>query len=140
VIDRIRQDIQQRLEQLQAEAEKLGRALAALDPREKSAPAKPTPKPPKRSAPTAAGSAAPSPATSGAPTSPSKQSARPRTASGATRAKVLAALSTDGAMTAGEIANATGLGRASVSTTLSKLAKTGAAVKAERGYRLPAPE
>ena len=50
---------------------------------------------------------------------------------------MLAALSTDGAMTAGQVAEATGLGRASVSTTLSKLAKTGEVAKAERGYRLP---
>jgi len=41
-------------------------------------------------------------------------------------------------MTAGEVANATGLGRASVSTTLSKLAKTGEITKATRGYQLAA--
>jgi biotin operon repressor len=41
-------------------------------------------------------------------------------------------------MTAGEVATATGLGRATVSTTLTKLANSGEAVKAERGYRLPA--
>jgi DNA-binding transcriptional regulator GbsR (MarR family) len=40
-------------------------------------------------------------------------------------------------MTAGEVATATGLGRPTVSTTLSKLAKTGEVQKAERGYRLP---
>jgi CRP-like cAMP-binding protein len=39
-------------------------------------------------------------------------------------------------MTAGEVASATGLGRASVSTTLSKLAKSGEVSKAERGYQL----
>jgi DNA-binding IclR family transcriptional regulator len=50
---------------------------------------------------------------------------------------VLSALSHDGALTAGEVAEATGLGRATVSTTLSKLAKSGAIAKAERGYRLP---
>jgi DNA-binding IclR family transcriptional regulator len=50
---------------------------------------------------------------------------------------VLAALSNDQALTAGEVANATGLARATVSTTLSKLSKTGAVVKADRGYRLP---
>ena len=38
MIDRIRHDIQQRLDQLLAEADKLRRALAALDPRERSAP------------------------------------------------------------------------------------------------------
>jgi hypothetical protein len=39
-------------------------------------------------------------------------------------------------MTAGEVATATGLGRASVSTTLSKLAKSGEVTKAARGYQL----
>ena len=38
MIDRIRHDIQQRLDQLLAEADKLRRALAALDPRERAAP------------------------------------------------------------------------------------------------------
>ena len=37
MIDRIRHDIQQRLDQLLAEADKLRRALAALDPRERAA-------------------------------------------------------------------------------------------------------
>jgi len=48
---------------------------------------------------------------------------------------VLSALSDGRAMTAGEVAAATGLGRATVSTTLSKLAKTGEVAKADRGYR-----
>jgi hypothetical protein len=39
-------------------------------------------------------------------------------------------------MTAGEVATATGLGRASVSTTLSKLAKSGEVSKAARGYQI----
>jgi DNA-binding IclR family transcriptional regulator len=50
---------------------------------------------------------------------------------------VLDALSADGAMTAGEVAAATGLARATVSATLTRLAKTGEVAKAERGYRLP---
>ena len=49
---------------------------------------------------------------------------------------VLQALSGGEAMTAGEVATATGLGRASVSTTLSKLAKSGGVTKAARGYQL----
>lgn len=52
---------------------------------------------------------------------------------------MLGALSADGAMIAGEVAKATGLARGTVSTTLTKLAKTGEVSKAERGYRLPAP-
>jgi DNA-binding IclR family transcriptional regulator len=51
---------------------------------------------------------------------------------------VLDALSARDGKTAGEVAAATGLARGTVSTTLSKLAKTGEVVKAERGYRLPA--
>jgi DNA-binding IclR family transcriptional regulator len=45
----------------------------------------------------------------------------------------------DGPKTAGEIAAATGIPRGTASTTLSKLAKSGDVVKAERGYRLPEP-
>jgi DNA-binding IclR family transcriptional regulator len=59
-----------------------------------------------------------------------------RMARGGTKATVLGALAGGEAMTAGEVANATGLGRASVSTTLSKLAKTGEVSKADRGYQL----
>jgi DNA-binding IclR family transcriptional regulator len=51
---------------------------------------------------------------------------------------VLGALSSDAGLTAGEVAKVTGLARGTVSTTLSKLAKSGEVVKAERGYRLPA--
>jgi DNA-binding IclR family transcriptional regulator len=51
---------------------------------------------------------------------------------------VLAALASANGepMTAGQVASATGLGRPSVSTTLSKLAKTGEVNKAPRGYSL----
>jgi DNA-binding MarR family transcriptional regulator len=59
-----------------------------------------------------------------------------RTAPGATRASVLAALAGGGAMTASQVATKAGLARPTVSTTLSKLAKTGEVQKAERGYRL----
>ncbi|MBV9335914.1 MAG: helix-turn-helix transcriptional regulator [Solirubrobacterales bacterium] len=59
-----------------------------------------------------------------------------RTARGATRASVLAALADGEAMTAGQVATKAGLARPTVSTTLSKLAKTGEVQKAERGYRL----
>jgi DNA-binding transcriptional ArsR family regulator len=66
---------------------------------------------------------------------------RPRRAAasaprGQTRARILDALK-DGPKTAGEIAAATGIGRGTASTTLTKLAKSGEVVKAQRGYRLP---
>ena len=141
MIDRIRHDIQQRLDQLLAEADKLRHALAALDPRERSAP-----KPKSTRSQPAAKRAAKTPeAAKQAPTrtrtrtarTTNRASASTRTAPGVTKAKVLAALSSDGALTAGEVAKATGLARPTVSTTLSKLSKTGAVVKADRGYRVP---
>jgi DNA-binding IclR family transcriptional regulator len=52
---------------------------------------------------------------------------------------VLQALAGGSAMTAAEVATATGLGRASVSTTLSKLANSGEVTKAARGYQLAGP-
>ena len=59
-----------------------------------------------------------------------------RTTRGATKASVLAALAGGESMTAGQVATRAGLARPTVSTTLSKLAKTGEVEKAERGYRL----
>jgi sugar-specific transcriptional regulator TrmB len=124
LIDNLRKQIQERLEQLLSEAEKLRRALAALDPR--------------------SGSTSPSPTTSPRPRPASTPRRRPqtrrprgRTAPGATKARVLGALTDGNAMTAGEVASATGLPNATVSTTLSRLVKSGEVLKAERGYRLP---
>lgn len=126
MIDRIRRDIQERLDQLLPEVDKLRNALAALDPRERST----AQRPPRAETPAPAGNGprAATKANGGTPT---------RSPSGATKAKVLAALSASEALTAGEVARATGVGRASVSTTLSKLAKSGEVTKAKRGYRLP---
>ena len=142
VIDRIRQDIQVRLDQLLAEADKLHRALAALDPREQSTTprarrAKPPASKERPTKPSPPKTATPQPPT--ARTRTRAASAPARSASGATKAKVLSALSNDGALTASEVAKATGLGRATISTTLSNLAKSGTIAKAERGYRLPEP-
>ena len=122
VIDRIRHDIQQRLEQLLDEAEKLRHALAALDPRDRSA----TPTAPAAKSPAAAkrpDKKASSPKRSVAPkrtvsragaSGGAARTAAPRTAPGETRAKVLGALSRDQALTAGEVAQATGLARPTV--------------------------
>jgi DNA-binding IclR family transcriptional regulator len=49
---------------------------------------------------------------------------------------VLAALAGGDAMTASQVASKAGLARPTVSTTLSKLAKSGDVQKAARGYRL----
>ncbi len=133
MIDRIRHDIQQRLDQLLAEAERLRHALAALDPRERS-----TSKPrATRSQPAAKTPDAPARTRTRTASTGNGASGSTRTAPGQTKAKVLAALSSGQALTAGEVAKATGVARGTVSTTLSKLSKTGEVVKADRGYRLP---
>ena len=137
LIDRIRHDIQERLDQLLAEAEKLRHALAALDPRERPTRGSKPERAANATERSAPGASAPSPRNR-TPAARSEGS-RARTAPGATKAKVLGALSVDDAMTAGEVAKATGLAPGTVSTTLSKLAKSGEVAKAERGYRLPAP-
>jgi DNA-binding transcriptional ArsR family regulator len=136
LIDRIRHDIQQRLEQLLAEADKLRHALVALDPRERVSP---TPTATK-SEPAAKRDGNTPEAVNRAPAraigaSNGAASSR-RTRPGETRLKVLAALSHDQGLTAGEVAQATGLARPTVSTTLSRLSKTGDVVKADRGYHL----
>ena len=56
---------------------------------------------------------------------------------GQNQAKILAALKGRQPMTASEIAGLTGISAATVSTTLTKMAKNGELAKAERGYRLP---
>jgi sugar-specific transcriptional regulator TrmB len=136
LIDRIRHDIQQRLEQLVAEADKLRRALVALDPRERMSP---TPKATKTQ-PTAKQAVKTQPALKRTPARAVSASngATPsrRTRPGETKVKVLAALSPDQGLTAGEVAQATGLARPTVSTTLSRLSKTGDVIKADRGYHL----
>jgi CRP-like cAMP-binding protein len=142
MIDRIRQDIQERLEQLLAEADRLRQALSALGG-ERSAPAKRSKG--SRSASSsrartrsAAPAARPRAAVASAPRTRGSSSSRTRGSSGGTKNSVLKALAdaNGGAMTASEVASATGLGRASVSTTLSKLAKSGEVSKADRGYQL----
>ena len=137
MIDRIRHDIQQRLDQLLAEADKLRHALAALDRRERST-AKPkttksratakraakTPDAPKQT---------PARTRTRTASTANGASSSTRTAPGETKTKVLAALSSDQALIAGEVAKATGLAPPTVSTTRSKLSKTGEVVKADRG-------
>jgi CRP-like cAMP-binding protein len=137
VIDRLREQIQERLDQLVGEADRLRKALAALDPRSSKAP---TRQPQARKP---AQATATKPAASAAKRRPARRTTKPparsprRTAPGATKASVLAALTSGEAMTAGEVAAKSGLARGTVSTTLSKLAKSGEMQKAERGYRLP---
>lgn len=56
---------------------------------------------------------------------------------GQNKTKILEALKGSEPMTASEIARLTGIPAGTVSTTLTKMAKTGELTKAERGYRLP---
>jgi DNA-binding transcriptional ArsR family regulator len=140
VIDRLREQIQERLDQLAGEADRLRKALTALDPRTSPSPAG---KPPAGSRTQAS---APKPKASArkqkAPATKAQRTGRPagrsarRTAPGATKASVLAALAGGEATTAGQVADRTDLARPTVSTTLSKLAKSGEVQKAERGYRI----
>jgi hypothetical protein len=128
--------IQERLDQLLAEADKLREAAAALDPRSSSSAAR------KPAARKPAPAAAPEPKAAATKRAPAKQTSKPaartrrRTAPGATKTTVLAALASGDAMTAGQVADKTGLARPTVSTTLSKRSKSGEVQKAERGYRL----
>ena len=139
MIDRLREQLQERLDQLLGEADRLRKALAALDPRSPKAP------PGKSAARSTAEATSSAAAASAAKRTPARRTAKPaarsprQTAPGATKAAVLAALDGSQGMTAGEVAAKAGLGRGTVSTTLSKLAKSGEVEKAERGYRLPSP-
>jgi len=63
-------------------------------------------------------------------------STRARAPRGQNKAKVLEALK-DGPMTASEIAEVTGIAPGTVSTLLTRMAKSGELAKAERGYTLP---
>jgi CRP-like cAMP-binding protein len=77
------------------------------------------------------------PAVSATPPRAAKPASAPtRAPRGQNKAKVLDALK-DGPMTASEIAKATGIGTGTVSTMLTKMAKSGELAKAERGYKLP---
>ncbi len=156
MLDQLRREIQTRLDELLGEADKLRRALGSRDggaPR--SASAAPSPAPERtRSAPVSR-TATPKPArlrpsASAAASSCSLQAAQPlatplaadaarttaRPARGSTKTAVRQAFAGGNAMTAGEVATATGLSRASVSTTLSKLANNGEVTKAAHFYQL----
>ena len=136
MIDQIRAQIQQYLDQLLGEADKLRKALVALDPRSSS---KPTPKAAAHKRTATPTSKPTAPAATAAPARRTRQPAartNGRAPSGGTKSAVLEALTGGEAMTASEVAAKAGLGRATVSTTLSKLAKSGEVQKAQRGYRL----
>jgi DNA invertase Pin-like site-specific DNA recombinase len=74
----------------------------------------------------------------GAKGAPAGRGARPsngqRAPRGQNRRAILEAIKNE-AKTAGDVAKETGIGRPTVSTTLTKLVSDGAAVKAKRGYK-----
>ena len=63
-------------------------------------------------------------------------STRARAPRGQNKARVHEALK-DGPMTASEVAKVTGIATGTVSTLLTRMAKSGEVTKADRGYRLP---
>jgi hypothetical protein len=75
------------------------------------------------------------PVASKSPTAPRR--AHARTLRGHETAKILEALKGGESMTASEIAKLTEISAAAVTTTLTRMAKTGELVKAGRGYMLP---
>jgi biotin operon repressor len=144
MIDRIRQDIQERLDQLLAEADRLRKVLTALGgDRRGSSPSTARSARPSSTPRSRPGAGTSSRARTGAGTGTGSRAGtgsqpRSRAAAGGTKQAVLKALADANgeAMTASQVAGSTGLGRASVSTTLSKLARAGDVKKANRGYQL----
>jgi IclR helix-turn-helix domain len=162
VIDELRRDMQTRLDVLVDEAERLRKALTELGgpithrPSAAKASTRRRPTKPRSAssssnggknagAGAAAGTSRKSRTTASRSTASRSKSTRvarvadkPNVARpDGTKGSVLATLASSGAaMTASQVASATGLGRASVSTTLSKLAKTGEVRKAARGYEV----
>jgi DNA-binding transcriptional ArsR family regulator len=135
MLDQLRHEIQTRLDELIDEIDRLRRALHALEAGRPDGTPKTAEKPVLTAA--ASGRASARPATSASrssrATSP-RRSGR-RTAPGATKARILETLAGGEAMTASQVAAKAGLDRATVSTTLSKLAGNGEIEKAARGYR-----
>jgi len=120
MIDELRESIQRRLQELDVEAARL------------------------RAAPDALKSPGRRPAGSGQAYGPRRPGARSprgdrRAVAGETRRVILAALAGGEAMTAGQLADRTGLRRGSISTLVSQLAQRGELLKAPRGYQLPRP-
>jgi DNA invertase Pin-like site-specific DNA recombinase len=101
------------------EAEQLRTAIARLDAIEPAKAGRRT-----RGAAAAKGAARPG----------ARRSNGQRAPRGENRRLILAAIK-DEAKTAGDVAKETGIGRPTVSTTLTKLVSDGVAVKAQRGYK-----
>jgi CRP-like cAMP-binding protein len=126
LVDRILQEIRERKEASRAayeESQRLQRALAALDQQDGRSRGPETRRRGRGGASTARRG--------------------PRAAPGANRAAILAAVRERPGVTAGELAAATGIARATVSSTVARLATSGALERTELpgggvGFRLPA--
>jgi len=151
VLDEIRRDMESRLAGMLDEAERLRAALAALggpvsnrrggsasgrgnSARSTSTRANARASSPRAARPRKAGATRQSRDSASPAGRRGNRNGAPPARSTGTKGAVLAALASGEAMTASQVAEATGLGRASVSTTLSKLAKSGEVRKAARGY------
>ncbi len=129
-LDELRERIERRLAELADEDRRLQAALAVLNGSATPTTRTRSPKAPR-----------PSRATNGQAPKPTRRKPKePKSTTaavakrGATRRAVLDALADGSARTAGDIATATGIGRGSVSTTLSNLLAAGQVLKADRGY------
>lgn len=160
MLDQLRRDIGTRLDELVGEADRLRHALTALSPLQRDGTSTPATKSssqtsgrPRANSRTARTGSNRTPATART-TAKSSRSSTPkpgsskaktaarssaRTPPGATKTAILAALASGEAMTATEVATKTGLGAATISTTLSRLVKTGEVTKAKRGYQANKP-
>jgi predicted Rossmann fold nucleotide-binding protein DprA/Smf involved in DNA uptake len=112
-------DLEQQIAPLADEAEQLRSAIAKLEAIE--------PARGRRRAPSATGRQR-------APSRRTATQSNARAPRGQNRRAILDAIK-DEAKTAGDVAKETGIGRPTVSTTLTKLVSDGAAVKAKRGYK-----
>ena len=113
-------DLEEQIAPLADEAQQLRTAIAKLEAIEPARPARRTPS-----------------ATGGQRTPTRRRASKPSTARaprGQNRRAILEAIRVE-AKTAGDVAKETGIGRPTVSTTLTKLVSDGAAVKAKRGYK-----
>jgi predicted Rossmann fold nucleotide-binding protein DprA/Smf involved in DNA uptake len=112
-------DLEEQIAPLADEAEQLRSAIAKLEAIE--------PARGRRRAPSATGRQR-------APSRRTATQSNARAPRGQNRRAILDAIK-DEAKTAGDVAKETGIGRPTVSTTLTKLVSDGAAVKAKRGYK-----
>jgi CRP-like cAMP-binding protein len=111
-------DLEKQIAPLADEAEQLRTAIARLEAIE----------------PSAAGRRRSSNGTRGAGRRGAARTTAGRAPRGQNRRLILEAIKNE-PKTAGDVAKATGIGRPTVSTTLTKLVSDGAAVKAKRGYK-----